>query len=1000
MSSQDRTEALDPATLEKLAAAVPATLRSGFALGEYELVEEIGRGSMGLVFRAHHAGFGHDVALKVLPSSMALDAAARARFLTEARAMARVVHPNVVRVHNVVETEGTLAIAMERIEGMTLAALIRAIDSAGTPPTLDAVRRELGTGSHPWEATTYADWVAQIGAEIADALQAVHEAGLTHRDVKPSNILVDRHGHAHLADFGVVRDADATRTLAQGFVGTMAYASPEQLRGEGSIGRPADVFGLGATLYELLALEPPASGRLATVLETLEKGRIQPVGRKSAVQIPSQLGSVVHHSLQPEPDRRYSTASEFAADLRAVRGQRPISIRRPGLAERAVLWVQREPARASTAGALVAASTVLLAVGGYLLAQLPRIRMAREFEFSRRVDDLIGTGRILATLRATAETAEAPLREALALAPDNPIALGILAVHISSSSGPGAARALLAEHPRTIAASPALQRLEASGVEIYGSAPDDDALLATGNSDPLDCYFAGVAAAMRANEHNTEEDRRESMDGAIRLLEKAVLLSDPVPWIYRAELAGAAAAAGREALAIDQLRILESRRLGDAHSMSIALRAAMIFEALGRYEDALRRCESPAFQAATLTARVTLHARVLQKLGRQDDAIELLTLHAGADRSVLEALARAVEDTDPDRAKELFVVVADSVEAAIPAARARGLQVGLMLEAVHDSREKAGIEDEDYRERIERLVEEAPDDWNAQTILATLLAQRANRLYYSLWHHLPTFLAKYPETSAAQLSAMLARVPMRREVEQLRRRIGPLYEGLTRVVPFHPQVARNAALWSSFGTPEEVEIALDRFDRYAAVTPTPTAIPGGRGRLLYRAGRFEEAAAELERQNAFHDRVLFGWTLLETGEPRHALATFAAAEQRAEDMTSGSTLETTWLRNAALGRALATMRAGLRAADAAAIDEAEDLVRSVPDPDLFALDALVLAEAALMAGDRETAEKRLAIARRGRTLARELLPYGDQFGISVIAAHNTAFEALAEALHR
>lgn len=1000
MSSQDRTDALDPATLAKLASMTQPTARAGWSIGEYELVEEIGRGSMGLVFRARHAGFDHDVALKILPASMALDEAARARFLTEARAMARVVHPNVVRVHNVVETDGTLAIAMERIEGMTLAALLRALADAGTPPALDAVRRALETGSHQWEAATYTDWVAQIGAEIADALQAVHEAGLTHRDVKPSNILIDRHGHAHLADFGVVRDAEATRTLAQGFVGTMVYAAPEQLRGEGTIGRPADVFGLGATLYELLTLAPPAAGQLATVLETIEKGRIQPLDRIAAVQIPSQLGRVVHHALQPEPDRRYPTASAFAADLRAVRGQRPISIRRPGLAERAVLWARREPARASTAGALAIAATILLAVGTYLLAQLPRIRMARDFEFSRRIDDLIGTGRILATLRMTVEDAEAPLRQAIALDPHNAIALGVLSVHTASSSGPDAARALLASHPEAVAASPALQRLEASGIEIYGRAPDEAELLETSAGDPLDCFIAGIAAAMRASEHNTQENRQQSMGQAVRLLEKAVLQSDPVPWIYRIELAGAAAAAGREGLALDQLRILETRRGGDEHSTSIALRAVMIFEALGRYDDALRRCESPAFQAAAITPRVTLHARVLKELGRNDEAIDLLSLHSGAGRSVLEALARALEDTDPARAKELFLEVADSVEAAIPAARARGLQVGLMLEAVHDSREKAGVEDADYRARLEQLVEEAPGDWKATTILATLLAQRANRLYYSLWHHLPTFLAKYPQATPAQLSAMLGRVPLRREVEQLRTRIGPLFDALTRVVPYHPQVARNAALWSSFGTFDEIDAALDRFDRYAAVTPVPTAIPGGRGRLLYRAGRFEEAAAELEQLDALGDQVLFGWALLEIEEPRRALAVFAAAEQRTEPAADASPLEAVWQRNAALGRALATMRAGLRAADAAAVDEAESLVRSVREPGLFALDALVLAEASLMAGDRETAEQRFALARRGRALSLELLPYGDQFGISLIAAHNTAFDRLEATLRR
>ncbi len=538
------------------------------------------------------------------------------------------------------------------------------------------------------------------------------------------------------------------------------------------------------------------------------------------------------------------------------------------------------------------------------------------------------------------------------------------------------------------------------GVEIYSRPPATSSTFEPDDNDPLDSFLAGIAAAMRAREHNAIEARRQSMAEAVQRLQHAVLNSDPVPWIYRLELAGAAAEAGLESLAIDQLGILESRRAGDSHSSSIALRAVMILDILERHEEALLRCESQAFQAAALAPRITLHARVLTRLARTREAIELLEAHADQNLYVLQALARTVEEADPERARALYREVAERVEAAIPDARARGHQVGMMLEAVHDSREKAGIEDEEFQSRLEELVEESPFDWHAQTVLATVLAQRANKLYYSLWHHLPTFLAKFPEATPEQLSAMLGRVPLRRELEQLRERIGPLFDSLTAVVPFHPHVARNAALWSSFGTVDEVPAALDRFSSYAAVTPSPDAVPGGRGRLLYRAGRFEQAAAELEDREAFRDQVLFGWTLLELGEPRRALATFAAAEQRTEPAPDASPLDAIWQRNALLGRALATMRAGIRIADAASVDEAERLVREVTEPGPFALDSLVLAEAAWIAGDRSLAEQRFAAARRGRALARELLPFGDQFGISLIAAHNTTFDALDEALHR
>src|SRR5690606_2383596 len=152
------------------------------------------------------------------------------RFLLEARALARVEHQGVVRIHEVIETPGVLAIAMELVDGVPLSVLVERLRDAvpAGRPSIARVEGALGTPAGSLPDRDFAAFAARLGAELADALAAVHEAGLVHRDVKPSNVLVDRRGRARLADFGVVRDPGAALTRTGGFVGTAPYAAPEQ----------------------------------------------------------------------------------------------------------------------------------------------------------------------------------------------------------------------------------------------------------------------------------------------------------------------------------------------------------------------------------------------------------------------------------------------------------------------------------------------------------------------------------------------------------------------------------------------------------------------------------------------------------------------------------------------------------------------------------------------------------------------------------------------------
>ncbi len=326
----------------RLALEVAAPRAPGFpAVPGYQLVAELGRGGMGAVFLARQERLGGRlVALKVLPSGEALTERGRARFLDEAKALARLRHEHVVTVHDVVEAPGLCAYAMEWVEGQSLASLLDAARSLGGED--GAQSREV--------------FFCRIALQVARALGAVHDAGLMHRDVKPSNVLVREDGRAVLIDFGLARATDATITA--GFAGTLAYAAPEQLAGKSEdVGPRGDVYGLGATLYHALAQRPAFDGSSpATLARAIEAGT--PSLRRWNPRVSRDLDTIVATAMAADPARRYPTAHAFAEDFERLLSLQPIHARPAGLATRLAMLVQRN--RRAVAGAVAGGVLALL----------------------------------------------------------------------------------------------------------------------------------------------------------------------------------------------------------------------------------------------------------------------------------------------------------------------------------------------------------------------------------------------------------------------------------------------------------------------------------------------------------------------------------------------------------------------------------------------------------------------------------------------------------------
>jgi len=266
--------------------------------GRYEVRRPLGHGAMAVVDLAHDADLDRPVALKRLAENLARDDDRRRRFVREARLAARLTHPNVVRVYDVGEDDGRPFIAMEYVDGETLADLV---DHGG--PLL------------PEEAVT-------LGIQAARALAAAHDAGLVHRDVKPQNLLIRRDGVLKLGDFGVAFGPEGTRlTLVGTVLGTAAYLAPEQARGE-EVTAAADIYGLGAVLYELLTGRPPRTVSSLGELGNRSSYAVPDV-QMQVRGLPSGLAEIVMSCLAFEPDQRPASAAAVARQLAAVSADAP-----------------------------------------------------------------------------------------------------------------------------------------------------------------------------------------------------------------------------------------------------------------------------------------------------------------------------------------------------------------------------------------------------------------------------------------------------------------------------------------------------------------------------------------------------------------------------------------------------------------------------------------------------------------------------------------------------
>jgi serine/threonine protein kinase len=634
-------------------------------LGDFEIVREVGRGGMGVVFEARQLSLNRKVALKVLSGSIGLSPKAVPRFRREAEAAAKLHHTNIVPVYATGEANGTHFYAMELIEGPSLDAVIRQLRQArsneptATPPRTPDQFAATGpyvpsadpsaNGAAVLTASSfssdghYFDTVAKMIADVADALEYAHKQGVIHRDIKPSNLLRSPDGRLSINDFGLARMLEEPGMTVTGeFVGTPAYMSPEQITaGRVPIDHRTDIYSLGATLYELLTLEPPfaGKGRDQLLAQVLHKDPKAP--RRVNRKVPVDLETICLKAIDKDPDRRYQTAGELAADLRRYVNRFAIAARRAGPIERLRKWVKRHP------GLAAALTLLLVAVGvaGYFGYQAHLEAEQRIADNKAHQQALLAERRQNALEKATEAAFSGELeraRQAIVEAES----CGISADQVHWLNGlvhyqRGAFAAAIKEFESAIKLKPSVAA-QAMMVRAYfymnlQSGNPFSADIAKAFSDlnsltpvtPEDYMCRGYALSL------SPADLRQKMDD----LDKAIAMRDsPIARAFRANteslIGGGTSDLRLAQRAIDDIQRAKLRLPDNSFirftSFNVHLIAAVLYEEAGQHEKedeaALKEAEDDAKALADQPVIAYVMARVVyfEHVGKKDAALELL----------------------------------------------------------------------------------------------------------------------------------------------------------------------------------------------------------------------------------------------------------------------------------------------------------------------------------------------------------------------------------------
>lgn len=422
----------------------------------YEIQGVLGRGGMGVVYRALQSNLRRSVALKVLPSVMGTtNPTAVARFRREATSAARLHHTNIIPVYDFGESGNAYYYAMELIEGHPLTEVILGMaEHRAKSPTTRAASVVRGAGdatagvtaatqvgqslargpstgvdsskdgdsrgatSSPTTSSGRAHYrkVAQWMADVGDALHYAHGEGIVHRDIKPANLILSRDGRIMIADFGLAKTTEEESvTMAGSFLGTLRYASPEQAAAKGiAVDHRSDIYSLGATMYELLCFQPayPGTGHKELLGAILNRDPIPP--RKIVSSIPPELETICGKMMEKSVSARYQTAKDFADDLRRYLNDIPIVAKRPSLAMRAFKFARRHKLAVTAVSAIV----IITATTGLMLRAQAASRRAEAERLVAEVQGLYDSGMYFAGIFKW-DKAEAEFRKSLKLDPSN-----------------------------------------------------------------------------------------------------------------------------------------------------------------------------------------------------------------------------------------------------------------------------------------------------------------------------------------------------------------------------------------------------------------------------------------------------------------------------------------------------------------------------------------------------------------------------------------------------